>query len=130
MGLINVLKYHWCETSYVLSENVMSKDEVCARDQFYILPRMKKSIALFHIKKISCQYSYIASCLSSLCECMHGYSKSYQTDHTISQIFQKRVATSKGMVAMESELITKLAKLVAMASLKMCICTLYEGTAC
>ena len=28
--------------------------EVCARDRFCILPRMKESMALFHIKKFSC----------------------------------------------------------------------------
>ena len=28
--------------------------EICARDWFCILPRMNKSMALFHIKKLSC----------------------------------------------------------------------------
>ena len=33
--------------------------EVCARDQFRILPRMKKSVALFHIKNFSCHVTLL-----------------------------------------------------------------------
>ena len=59
---MNALKYHWYETS-LLSQAVLKcvhgvqrfhLQEVCARDWFHILPRMKKSITLFHIKNFSC----------------------------------------------------------------------------
>ena len=58
---MNALKY-WCETSLFLSQAVLkyvvSKDfffkKSVQKDQFCILPRMKKSMALFHIKKFSC----------------------------------------------------------------------------
>ena len=59
---MNALKYHWYETSLFFISNCFEAcgvrrfhfQEVCARDLFCILPRMKKSMALFHIKKNSC----------------------------------------------------------------------------
>ena len=58
-GLMNALKYHWCETSLFFISNWFEAcgvqrfylQEVYARDQLCILPRMKKSMALFHINK-------------------------------------------------------------------------------
>ena len=65
MCLMNALKYHWCKTCLLSQagiKHVVSKDfifrEVCSRDQFCILPRMKKSMASFHIKNFSCHDHY------------------------------------------------------------------------
>ena len=59
MGLINVLNHCWRETS-LLSQAIVLKhmvsvqrchsQEICAWDQFYILPKIKKSMALFCIR--------------------------------------------------------------------------------
>ena len=62
---MNALKYHWCVTSLLFQAilkhvSVVQRfhlQEIYVRDQsnrFCILPRMKKSMALFHIKKLSC----------------------------------------------------------------------------
>ena len=80
---MNALKYHWCETSS-LSQAVLKHisvvqrfhlQEVFARDQsnrFCILPRMKKSMTLFHIKKIfmSCYITFKKK--TSTCESQVG----------------------------------------------------------
>ena len=59
---MNALKYHSCETSLLLSQVVLKhvvfkdftfKKSTHARDRFSMLPRMKKSMALFHIKNFS-----------------------------------------------------------------------------
>ena len=62
-SLMNALKYHWCETgllSQAVLEHVVSKD-FCARDQFYILPRMKKSSygIVPYSEKISCHINIL-----------------------------------------------------------------------
>ena len=59
LGLMNVLRYHWCETSLLAISSsfeacgVPNISSFCARDQFCILPRMKKPMVLFHIKNFS-----------------------------------------------------------------------------
>ena len=57
---MNAQKYHWCETSLFLSQaalkHVVSKDFIFKKSKAVqgILLRMKKSMALFHIKNFSC----------------------------------------------------------------------------
>ena len=68
LGLMNTIKYHGCETS-LLSQAVLEYacdvqrfhlQEVCARNRFCIMPRMKKSMALFHIKIfMSCYITFL-----------------------------------------------------------------------
>ena len=68
LSLMNVLKYHWCETMQVIISTCFEAcdaqrfhfQEVCARDRFSILPRMKKSMALCSIlKKFSCHVTLL-----------------------------------------------------------------------
>ena len=55
------LNHHWCETglfpqavlNYVMSRDFIIKKPVQLRDQSCILTRMKKSMALFHIRIFS-----------------------------------------------------------------------------
>ena len=63
LGLMNALKYHWCKTSLFLSQTVLkhvvSKDFIFKKSvqgtcSVTCHARMKKSMALFHIKIFSC----------------------------------------------------------------------------
>ena len=60
LGLMNALKYHQCDTSPRCLQACgilrFYLQVICTRDQFCILPRMKKSMALFHIKNFSCTF--------------------------------------------------------------------------
>ena len=62
---MNALKYHWYETS-LLSQAVLKHVAMVSKDFIFkksvqgtgsacILPRMTKSMALFHIKSFSCR---------------------------------------------------------------------------
>ena len=69
--LVNFGSDEWIEISLVGNQLIISScfeacgaqrfhlQEVCARDRFYILPRMKKSMALFHIKNFSCHVTLL-----------------------------------------------------------------------
>ena len=60
LGLMNALKYHQCDTSPRCPQACgilrFYLQVICTRDQFCILPRMKKRMALFHIKNFSCTF--------------------------------------------------------------------------
>ena len=57
LGLINALKYNWCETSLLsqaVLKHVMSEDFTFVQGTSSVFcPRMKKSMVLLHIKKFS-----------------------------------------------------------------------------
>ena len=62
LGLINALKYHWSVNQLIFISSCFEAchvqrfhlQEVYVRDQFCILPRMKKPMTLFCIKNFSC----------------------------------------------------------------------------
>ena len=44
---------------HVCDVQIFHLQEVCARDRYCILPRMKKSMALFYIKNFSCHVTLL-----------------------------------------------------------------------
>ena len=59
---MNALKYHWWETSLLsqaVLRHVVSKDFISRSLCKGPVPRMKKSIALFHIKNFSCHVTLL-----------------------------------------------------------------------
>ena len=59
-SLMNVLKYHWSEASlkHVVFKDFIFKKSVQG-NWFSMLPRRKKSMALFHIKIFSCHVTLL-----------------------------------------------------------------------